>query len=710
MLAKPLPVGTVIACRFEVQGLLGRGGFGVVYKVADLEKGGFCALKELCPPGVVRREDGSLDLDALGPEASTLRRLIRSEAEVLTRRRFPHVLSVRALIADLGTLYFATDYLPGARSLDRWIKDDGGLGESGALDVLLPIAEALSAIHAVGLLHLDVKPSNILVDPKGASFLIDFGSARAWPRLSGMAGSEDPFWVTEGFAAPEVLHPDTRGSLSPATDLFGLSATLYYAITGAPPPDAGHPLPLPLGASPAVREALRLGLQPDPRHRPESVEEWLDLLRADPRDFRADWRALDQKAEALRKLGPVGKGCPRCGEPMERPRPKPKWTCPACSSGRLHRLDFNPRRCPGCPTGVLHAVRNDGPLAVCPVCAEGQLLAIRRFPMGPVRAWRCQGCQAELLRGEGNTVSHQSESLTWEAWRERSGRGSVIWRCDQCGLDLDELSDGSRRARQPVQGHRVLLPDEWARVALGRSPGAGEVECDGCGAEFALSEEWMTLIRLGPTTPKEAVRLRARPLSLEAIGWHAAGKTSGQSGPLCPRCHLEFDDDGDSLILVRSRDALLRQHIGLPATPDEWARLSRGLPLPEHEPDFWRDLDNELRRAYASGELPLYEGRDGNVLWDGRAVVDREGKQRQVTFKVGEDAMSWGTLLKTERRSLADLRKVDVDEGWLCFSFVDDEVEIRPDPLWWEVELKSGRRTVELGAHDLAAALKGKLA
>jgi hypothetical protein len=158
----------------------------------------------------------------------------------------------------------------------------GPLPEPQVLDVAARCGEALSVLHGAGVLHRDLNPTNVVLTPEGRVVLIDFGLAR---EFAGDATTPLTRIVTPGYAAPEQY--EHQGRCGPPTDVFGLAATVYCALTGrAPVPLGGRrrgaafvaPLALNPSVSKIVSDAVLDGLELDADHRPRSVDEFLSRL------------------------------------------------------------------------------------------------------------------------------------------------------------------------------------------------------------------------------------------------------------------------------------------------------------------------------------------------------------------------------------------------------------------------------------------------
>ncbi|MGB9798113.1 MAG: protein kinase domain-containing protein, partial [bacterium] len=169
------------------------------------------------------------------------------------------------------------------KSLSQLINERGKIKEEEALEIIKKVCEALSIVHKEGYLHRDIKPDNIFLTEEGRVVLIDFGSAREF-----IAGKTKTHTVilTPGYAPLEQY--SQVAERGPYTDIYALSATLYHMLTGQAPIDAparqaGMKLPSPREVNPSISEAVSravmAGLEMDYRKRPQSVEDFLSLLK-----------------------------------------------------------------------------------------------------------------------------------------------------------------------------------------------------------------------------------------------------------------------------------------------------------------------------------------------------------------------------------------------------------------------------------------------
>jgi serine/threonine protein kinase/Tfp pilus assembly protein PilF len=230
-----LPEGTVLE-GYRIEGLLGAGGFGLTYRAREIELGRLVAIKEYLPNGIAARETGHSAIHVISDAAQSeydygLSRF-RDEAQTLVAFRHPNIVTVLRFFQANTTAYLVMDYVEG-ESLEAILKRDGPMHEDRLRSLLGPLLDGLQNIHEAGFLHRDIKPDNIVLRESGAPVLINFGSARLAP---GAAGTGMTAIVSGGYAPIEQY--TTHGKQGPWSDIYGLGATLYQAVTGHAPPEA----------------------------------------------------------------------------------------------------------------------------------------------------------------------------------------------------------------------------------------------------------------------------------------------------------------------------------------------------------------------------------------------------------------------------------------------------------------------------------------
>jgi eukaryotic-like serine/threonine-protein kinase len=210
----------LIAGRYQLRVVIGRGGMGAVWQAHDELLNRDVAVKEIIWPSLLDPQ-----------ERETARRRAVREAQLAARLRHPNVVSVYDIIEEDDRTSIVMELVP-YRSLRDVIAEDGPLSPPQAARVGLGVLAALQAAHAAGVIHRDVKPANILLGPDDRVVLTDFGIAKA---------VDSPTLTTSGIliGSPSYLAPErAQGQDSAAAaDLWALGASLYASVEGRPPFD-----------------------------------------------------------------------------------------------------------------------------------------------------------------------------------------------------------------------------------------------------------------------------------------------------------------------------------------------------------------------------------------------------------------------------------------------------------------------------------------
>ena len=221
---------------YEIQAILGQGGFGITYLAKDTNLDQMVAIKEYLPTEFSTR-DAENTVQPISENHTEVfewgKRRFLDEAKTLAQFKHPNVVRVNSFFENNNTGYMVMDYEEGT-DLSAKIKAGESFDERRLLDILLPILDGLKQIHAQGFIHRDIKPANIFIREDGSPVLIDFGSARQ--AVEGQTRTMTSL-VTPGYAPFEQYH-DAEGKQGPWTDIYSLGATCYSAITGKPPIDA----------------------------------------------------------------------------------------------------------------------------------------------------------------------------------------------------------------------------------------------------------------------------------------------------------------------------------------------------------------------------------------------------------------------------------------------------------------------------------------
>ena len=287
-----LPVGsTLMQGKYRIVAVLGQGGFGITYKGEHTMLGTTVAIKEFFMKGACERDENSTHVTTSQSNselASRFRTKFLKEAKTLAALKHPNIIRVFDVFEDNGTAYYVMDYIEG-NNLSDIVEGKGRLSEPLALKYICQVANALDYLHQKKLLHLDVKPANILLDKNtGNAILIDFGVSKQYDQ-DGQQTSTTPPAISKGYSPVEQYAQGSNvKTFSPATDIYSLAATLYKLVTGNTPPESNLLLnedeqlpPYPSNVSETTRNAIAECLQTR-KKRPQSISEFLQLLDSEP--------------------------------------------------------------------------------------------------------------------------------------------------------------------------------------------------------------------------------------------------------------------------------------------------------------------------------------------------------------------------------------------------------------------------------------------
>lgn len=275
-----LPGGTLLSGgAYRVDGVLGQGGFGITYRGRDVQLKRDVAIKEYFPLGCAR---GRCHVTPHAPlDESTFgagRNRFLDEARLVAQFEHRGIVRVLAAWKENGTAYFAMELLRG-ETLAQLVERCGPLPTHTALRLVDAAARALEYVHAAGTLHRDIKPDNIVLTDDGRIVLIDFGAARDFSAARSQGYS---IVVTPGFAPLECYAERARrGAYS---DVYALSATLFFLLSGDAPPAAsdramGVSLPQLECTEAWLARAIAAGLSIEVAKRPANVTAFRELLQ-----------------------------------------------------------------------------------------------------------------------------------------------------------------------------------------------------------------------------------------------------------------------------------------------------------------------------------------------------------------------------------------------------------------------------------------------
>ena len=263
-LSHTLPIGYRLNERYVIDSILGEGGFGITYKAIDSKyiasayaksQAGsnthtlsidsdnaphFVAIKEYYPSGIAARstqgENPYYVTHFEGKLAVSFNKGIeRFRQEAYLLKEFSHLESIVSILDIFdanNTTYIVMEYIEGL-TIQNLVRKEGAIPFDDIMNLMKPLLKDLSVIHKKGLIHRDISPDNLLIGLDNKLHLIDFGSANH----SNLNASKTYTVILKaGYAPPEQYIPN--GKMGPWTDVYGICATIYYALTQTPPMDS----------------------------------------------------------------------------------------------------------------------------------------------------------------------------------------------------------------------------------------------------------------------------------------------------------------------------------------------------------------------------------------------------------------------------------------------------------------------------------------
>ena len=294
MTSTQLQPGTVIHGThndYRIERVLGQGSFGITYvanvrlkgRLGAIESTATVAIKEFFLRDVSSRNGLRVFSVSDSALCSDYRRDFLREAQNLSRLDNDHIVKVLETIEENDTVYYVMEYLSGG-NLDQHILSHGKLSCREALDIAIQIGEALKCMHAQHMLHLDLKPLNVMRGEDGHIVLIDFGLSKCFGADGQPESSTRIGQGTTGYAPIEQHSFKKADGFMPTLDIYALGATLFKMLTGSVPPEASVVLNegLPVdelssaGVPPAVIALVERAMQPLRRMRHQTVGEFVD--------------------------------------------------------------------------------------------------------------------------------------------------------------------------------------------------------------------------------------------------------------------------------------------------------------------------------------------------------------------------------------------------------------------------------------------------
>lgn len=294
-----LTPGTVLKSEnytYHIERVLGHGAFGITYLVntsvsmhgqlGTIRTGVKVALKEFCMEKEMKRVGSDLVSLSEDSKVKLYADKFRREAAKLAMLSHPNIVRVLEVFEANNTIYYAMEYLPDG-SLNDYVNRKNGLPEQEAIECIRQVGSALLYMHTNKMLHLDVKPANIMrVESSNTLKIIDFGLAKRFEPNGDPETSSNLGVGTPGYAPLEQVDGNIEHDFSPELDVYALGATYYKLLTALTPNTAIDVLNRGINAMPLVKknvsqksiDAIRAAMEPTKAKRLKTVDAFLNML------------------------------------------------------------------------------------------------------------------------------------------------------------------------------------------------------------------------------------------------------------------------------------------------------------------------------------------------------------------------------------------------------------------------------------------------
>ena len=283
---------------YKIVKLLGQGSFGITYLAKVCLKGSlgviqgniYVAIKEFYMADVNSRVGTRVDSGTESGLFHAYHSRFQKEALNLAKMDHAGIVKVMEVFDENNTSYMVMEFLPGG-TLDDYIKEKNAIPESEAKIIITQVAQALSYMHDRQMLHLDLKPGNIMLKEDKQPVLIDFGLSKHY-NDKGIPETSTPIGLgTPGYAPLEQSEYQESDGFQPTMDIYALGATLFKTLTGQAPPTAATVLNKPsllndlmvaANVTQPTRDLVLSAMQPIRKVRPQSIQAFLDKMEENP--------------------------------------------------------------------------------------------------------------------------------------------------------------------------------------------------------------------------------------------------------------------------------------------------------------------------------------------------------------------------------------------------------------------------------------------
>ena len=280
--------------KYTIDRVLGQGSFGITYlakmlyktqtDLGEMEIEGRVCIKEFFMSEVNNRHNNGTSVEgSKGTIFTNYRRKFRVEAENLFHLKHPNIVKVYDVFDENNTTYYVMEYVEG-QNLDEYIAGNA-IGDDEFLNIASQVGRALDYMHSQRMLHLDLKPKNIMRRDDGHCFIIDFGLSKQYNAQGEPESSTTLGLGTPGYAPIEQAHYRQDGTFPATLDVYAFGATLYKLLTGQRPPDATVVFDEGLeGFAPSNKlfaDVVRRAMAPSRKSRYQTVRQMLTALNCD---------------------------------------------------------------------------------------------------------------------------------------------------------------------------------------------------------------------------------------------------------------------------------------------------------------------------------------------------------------------------------------------------------------------------------------------
>lgn len=290
-----LPIGTILHSpkySYKIVKVLGQGSFGITYlakvmmdgSLGSLESNMYVAIKEFFVRDLCYRIKNDVACINRKVFINYMHQFIH-EARLISRFNHPNIIKMVEIFEMNNTSYNVMEYFKGT-NLEEYLRSNRKIDEERSIHIIKQVCSAVKSLHDNKILHLDIKPSNILINGSGFVKLIDFGLSRQYDDKNLSETCRINLFATPGYAPLEAISSEYASTFQSSIDIYGIGATLYTILTGHRPPEAikilneGFPVSELLNnkVSDATVNAISKAMQALSKDRIQTVDDFINLL------------------------------------------------------------------------------------------------------------------------------------------------------------------------------------------------------------------------------------------------------------------------------------------------------------------------------------------------------------------------------------------------------------------------------------------------